>query len=196
MSGQIVSEGQFLFSCFLSGICITAVYDCFRIFRRVIRHGTFWIALEDLVFWFGAAVFLFFMLYETNNGVIRWFSIAGAAVGMLIYKYTIGEHLVEIMSTIIKTIQDIVKRFLRFLFRPIKRLINRALSKGRKLRKKLKKQVKKKLTGDIKKVKIILCKHKDKQKQKKQKKKKQQEAKRKKREKEKKEKDKRGNYEP
>ncbi|MCH5280345.1 MAG: spore cortex biosynthesis protein YabQ [Lachnospiraceae bacterium] len=196
MSGQIVSEGQFLFFCFLSGICITVVYDCFRIFRRVVRHGTFWIAVEDLVFWFGAAVFLFFMLYETNNGVIRWFSIAGAAVGMLIYKYTIGEHLVEIMSTLIKTIQDIVQRVLRFLFRPVKRLINRAFSKWRKLRKKIKKQVKKKLTGDIKKVKIILCKRKDERKQKKLKKKKEQEAKRKKREKEKKEKDKRGNYEP
>lgn len=171
MSGQIVNEGHFLFYCFLSGICITVVYDCLRIFRRVKRHGTFWVAIEDLIFWFGAAIFLFYVLYETNNGVIRWFSIAGAAVGMLIYKYAIGEHLVEIMSTIIKRIQDVVSKFLKILFRPAKRLFNRLSNKWKREKRKFKKQMKKKLTGNIKKVKITLCK-------------------RKKRE------DKRGNYEP
>ena len=166
MSGQIVSEGQFLFYCFLSGICITVAYDCLRIFRRVKRHGTFWIALEDLLFWFVAAIFLFYVLYETNNGVIRWFSIAGAAVGMLIYKYVIGEHLVEIMSTIIKQIQHLVLRAMRIMFRPVKRLFNRVLTKLKKEKIKIKKQLKKKLTGNIKKVKITLCKRKKPKKQK------------------------------
>lgn len=160
MSGQIVSEGQFLFYCFLSGICITVAYDCLRIFRRVKRHGTFWVALEDLFFWFGAAIFLFYVLYETNNGVIRWFSIAGAAVGMLIYKYIIGEHLVEIMSTVIKRIQYVVAKLLKTVFRPVKRLFNRGFTKLKKGKIKIKKLLKKKLTGDIKKVKITLCKRK------------------------------------
>lgn len=159
MSGQIVSEGRFLFSCFLSGICITIAYDCLRIFRRVKKHSTGFVALEDVIFWFAAAAFLFYMLYETNNGVIRWFSIAGAGVGMLLYKYTIGEHLVEIMSTLLNRIQDMVARFLRWLFRPLKWLINRAWNKCKRLRRKMKKQLKKKLTGDIKEVKITLCKH-------------------------------------
>ena len=97
-----------------------------------------------------------FFGYETNNGVIRWFSIAGAAVGMLIYKYVIGEHLVEIMSTIIKQIQHLVLRALRIMFRPVKRLFNRVLTKLKKEKIKIKKQLKKKLTGNIKKVKITI----------------------------------------
>ena len=160
MSGQIVSEGQFLLYCFLSGICITIVYDFLRIFRRIRRHGTVWIAIEDLFFWIAAAIFLFYVLYKTNNGVIRWFSIAGAAAGMLIYKSVIGEHLVEIMSTIIKRILDVVARAARVVFRPVKRLFNRASSKWKKRKRKFKKQVKKQLTGNIKKVKITLCKRK------------------------------------
>lgn len=160
MSGQIVSEGKFLLYCFLSGVCITIVYDCLRIFRRVKKHNTGFIALEDLIFWFAAACFLFYMLYETNNGVIRWFSIVGAGAGMLIYKYTIGEHLVEIMSTLINRILDMVSRLLKWIFRPAKRLINRACNKWKRHRKKMKKQLKKKLTGDIKEVKITLCKRK------------------------------------
>ena len=160
MSGQIVSEGRFLLYCFLSGICITVAYDFLRIFRRIKRHGTVLVAFEDIIFWFAAALFLFYMLYETNNGVIRWFSVVGAAVGMLIYKHTIGEHLVEIMSTIIRRIQDIVSRVFRVVFRPVKRLFNRVSSKWKKQKRKIRKQLKKKLTGNIKKVKITLCKRK------------------------------------
>jgi spore cortex biosynthesis protein YabQ len=160
MSGQIINEGIFLLYCLLSGICITIVYDCLRIFRRVRHHGTAWIAIEDLFFWLVTAIFLFYVLYKTNNGVIRWFSIAGVGIGMLIYKYTIGEHLVEFMSTIIKRAQHLVSKVLTVLFRPVKRLYNRALGKWKKHKRKMKKQIKKKLTGNIKKVKITLCKHK------------------------------------
>lgn len=160
MSGQIVSEGQFLLSCFIAGVCITVVYDGLRISRRVISHNTFWVAVEDLIFWMGAAIFLFYVLYETNNGVIRWFSVAGAGVGMMVYKSLIGEHLVEIMSTIINRILDVVVNILKTLFRPAKRLFKRVSNKWKKEKRKIKKQLKKKLTGNIKKVKIVLCKRK------------------------------------
>lgn len=162
MSIQIIEESRFLLYCFLSGVVITIVYDGFRIFRRVCRHGIVWITLEDIVFWIAAGIFLFYMLYKTNNGVIRWFSVAGAGLGMLMYKYTIGEHIVEIMSTIIKKIQDMVSKCLNFIFRPLKRFIKRMFGKIRRLLKKMKKVLKKKLTGNIKKFKITLCKHKNK----------------------------------
>lgn len=174
MSAQIVEEGRFLLYCFLAGICITVVYDGLRIFRRVKRHKAAWIAFEDLVFWIAAALFLFYVLYKTNNGVIRWFSIAGAGAGMLIYKFAIGEHLVEIMSTIIRQILDVVAKGARILLRPARRLFNRVSGKWKKGKRKFKKQVKKKLTSQIKKVKITLCKRK----------------------KQKSRKDKRGNHEP
>ena len=161
MSGQIINEGQFLLSCVIAGICITIAYDVLRIFRRVCRHNIFWVAVEDLIFWMGAAIFLFYVLYETNDGVIRWFSVVGAAIGMLVYKNIIGEYLVEIMSTIIKYIQDIVSRALGVLFRPAKRLCKRVWNNWKKEKRKWKKQIKKKLTGDIKRVKITLCKHKN-----------------------------------
>lgn len=160
MSGQIVDEGRFLLYCFLSGICITVVYDGLRIFRRVKHHRAGWIAFEDLIFWIGAALFLFYVLYKTNNGVIRWFSIAGAGVGMLIYKSLIGEYLVEIMSTVIRRILDMLAKGLWILLRPVRRLFNRVSGKWKKKKRKFKKQIKKKLTSQIKKGKITLCKHK------------------------------------
>ncbi|MBQ1171697.1 MAG: spore cortex biosynthesis protein YabQ [Lachnospiraceae bacterium] len=160
MSEQILEESRFLLYCFFSGIVITMVYDVFRIFRRVFRHGNIWIALEDIVFWTGAGIFLFYMLYKTNNGIIRWFLVAGIALGMLVYKYSVGEYIVEIMSTILKKILDMVLRCLGLIFRPFKTLIKRMFGKGKRKLKKFRKVLKKKLTGNIKKFKITLCKHK------------------------------------
>lgn len=160
MSSQIVEESRFLFYCFLSGIIVTIAYDFFRIFRRVVKHGTLWIAFEDIIFWIFATFFLFYVLYKTNHGMLRWFSVAGAGIGMLVYKYLVGEYIVEIMSTLIKKIQDMVFACLHFVFKPVKTLIKHVFGRIKRLFKKLKKVVKKKLTGNIKKFKITLCKHK------------------------------------
>ena len=51
MSSQIAGEGWFMLHSFLLGAFITFCYDLFRILRRIIPHGIFWISLEDLVFW-------------------------------------------------------------------------------------------------------------------------------------------------
>ena len=160
MSEQIIEESHFLAYCFMSGVVITIIYDLFRILRRIIKHTNFFIAIEDLFFWIGAGIFLFFMLYKTNNGMIRWFSVSGAGLGMLVYKYTIGEHLVEIMSTILNRVLDMVFRAFSFVLRPVKALTKQMFGKVKRVCKKMKRQAKKKLTGNIKKIKITLCKRK------------------------------------
>lgn len=155
MSPEIINESHFLFYSILSGIIITVVYDVIKIIRNVIPHNGFFEALEDTVFWIFASLFLFSMLYKVNNGTVRWFAIAGTFVGMLVYKKTLGQYIVEIMSTVINQLLHMVFKILSFLFLPVKWLI----SKGCRMLKKIKKYGKKRLTGNVKKVKILLCKH-------------------------------------
>lgn len=155
MSPEIINESHFLFYSILSGIIITVVYDAIKIIRNVIPHNGFFEALEDTIFWIFASLFLFSMLYKVNNGTVRWFAIAGTFVGMLVYKKTLGQYIVEIMSTIINQILHVVFQALSFLFSPVKWLISR----GCRILKKMKKYSKKQLTDNAKKVKILLCKH-------------------------------------
>ena len=93
MSGQIAEEAWFLLHSFLLGVFITFFYDLFRVFRRVVRHGIFWISLEDLVFWVMASVGIFYLLYYENNGAFRWFAVFGAGAGMVLYKKTLQASL-------------------------------------------------------------------------------------------------------
>lgn len=69
----------------LTGIGLMAAYDCLRIFRLLIRHGTIWIGLEDIGYWAVCAGAVFYLLYRENDGQIRWYAVGCIFLTMLLY---------------------------------------------------------------------------------------------------------------
>ena len=160
MSADIINESILWMSCFFAGIVITIVYDLVLVFRRIIEHKYFFVALEDILFWIFVSVTLFLLLYHMNKGAIRWFAVFGLFVGMYLYKKVFGETLVIFMSTIIGHILHVVVA----VTSPPLKLVKAAYLQCLRLLKEAVLQGKKKLTGNIKSVKIILCKHKNRKK--------------------------------
>lgn len=161
MSQNIVNEVTFLLHSFFMGVIITFVYDGFSILRRLIRHNLFLISVEDLIFWIACAIGVFYMLYEENNGILRWFAVFGASMGMLIYKMSISAMIVNVISCIIERMVRIVFHIFRFLLGPF-RFLGRKLGfvykHSSKKSRKVCKCLKNKLTGRLKLLKITLCK--------------------------------------
>lgn len=164
MSQNIVHEATFFYHSFLAGIVITLIYDGFLVARRLYRHSLFLISLEDLFFWIGCAIGVFYLLYDENNGILRWFAILGAALGMLLYKRTISPFLIKFAEKILRGLIHVFCSVFVFLFRPVvflfrkgKKLLKTALSKGAKIGKYTKNQ----LTQRQKILKITLCKQKE-----------------------------------
>ncbi len=161
MSHSIIEEASFFLSSFLMGIMITFAYDWLVICRKVIRHHNIVISLEDLLFWIACAIAIFAMLYEENNGVPRWFAIAAAAVGMLLYKMTLGRLFVWIMAAVLSALFRMLKKAAHIAAKPFvcagMETKNCVCRIGIFLRKKGR-SCKKKLTACKKIVKIILCK--------------------------------------
>jgi len=119
MSETIIVELDFFLYAALTGIILSAVYDIFRILRRVYAHGIFWIAIEDFFYWLGSALFISYILLKENNGTIRWYFVLAIPLGMLVYNLTISQYLVDIISKICTTIQHIVDKTLKLLFKPL-----------------------------------------------------------------------------
>lgn len=67
----------------LAGNIILLVYCCLRVFRRIIRHGLFWVSMEDFLFWLWTGFYLFGKIYDTSDGSIRWFFVTGILAGGL-----------------------------------------------------------------------------------------------------------------
>lgn len=162
VSQDIIHEVVFLFHSLLLGAAITFIYDGFLILRRLFKHTMFLVSLEDFIFWAACAVGVFGVLYKENDGMLRWFSVAGAAIGMLIYKKTVSPL---IINTAVKALSFLLRLFLkalRILLKPFAFLFKKAGKGGRYVGKKTKRagvRLKKKLTGCKKELKILLHKH-------------------------------------
>lgn len=150
----MAEESIFLLHALWIGVLITLVYDGLIIFRGAVPHNSFGIALEDMGFWFFCAIYVFVWLHRESSGTLRWYAVAGALLGMWIYKKTLSKVLVKLGTRILQKVLEVLTAPLRFMKRKTKILH----TKMQRSRKKLLGNCKIKLKSFVKALKIRLCK--------------------------------------
>lgn len=130
MNEFILAEVNFFLASFLWGAFLFLVYDLFVIFRKIIPHLKIMTAIEDIGFWITAGILIFRMMYQLNDGVIRYYAIISMILGMKLYQVTLSKLIVKIGSSIGLWCKKQVKRFLyfiasplRFLYKQVKRFV-------------------------------------------------------------------------
>lgn len=113
VSDGIHQELVFLLISFALGEGLVMLYDVFRIFRKVVPHGVIWISVEDVLYWIVAALLIFGMIFQENDGLIRGFAIGGILLGMLFFNYFVSPFLIRSISGILKKILEILKKGLK-----------------------------------------------------------------------------------
>lgn len=105
---------EMVFFChtFLAGVFLAACYDILRIFRNLVTHHSFFTEMEDLFYWCLTGFFLFSVIYEENDGVIRIYALFSIGLGAWLYHAGPSEWLVGFF---VKPIRKWRKR-LKFLW--------------------------------------------------------------------------------
>lgn len=85
-----------------AGIALMMVYDGLRLFRLLVRHTPIWTGLEDLAYWLGAGLSVFFLLRSRNEGEMRIYMIASVLVGMIFYDKTASHLLFTLLKKLKK----------------------------------------------------------------------------------------------
>ena len=75
----------------LTGNLVYLSYCTIRILRRIINHNIFWVSVEDTIFWIATGFYLFFKIYQTSNGTIRWYFVLGVLVGGVFTHYMLSK---------------------------------------------------------------------------------------------------------
>lgn len=102
-----MGELDFFVKAFAWGIWITLPYDGLRLFRRLVRHGTAWVAAEDFIYWAAYGLLLFRMVYLENDGMIRGFALLAVLLGMILYL-----QLRKLLNRLRKKLQNVLKGFI------------------------------------------------------------------------------------
>ena len=73
----------------LTGNLLYLAYCVLRVFRRIIKHNLFLVSLQDLLYWIATGCYLFAKIYQTSNGMIRWYFVVGVLLGGILTHCTI-----------------------------------------------------------------------------------------------------------
>ena len=84
-------------SCFTAmvfyGVVAAFCYHILLFFRAVVKHRTAVTDAEDILFLAAAGFCFFLTVYKNNDGILRWYTFAGAGIGSLAYLRTMGASL-------------------------------------------------------------------------------------------------------
>ena len=110
MSGRIQYEVWLMVLSLVTGAWLMLAYDTLRVFRLVIRHASFWVGVEDFLYWLYAGLVTFILLYEQNDGVFRAYVIIGVFLGMILYDRLISRIFFKCLKKIGKCLRIIFNR--------------------------------------------------------------------------------------
>ncbi|MCD7982418.1 MAG: spore cortex biosynthesis protein YabQ [Clostridiales bacterium] len=117
---EILKQAQLFVLAIPLGAALLFVYDLLRVVRRVVRHGTAGIAVEDMLFWIVSALLLFGFMYRQNEGVMRGFIILGAFFGMVFYRIFFSRRVVKGGTAVLSCIVRAFGRFFRAFCAPFR----------------------------------------------------------------------------
>lgn len=155
MSETIGIELMFFLVSIKGGIILLLAYDVLRIIRRIIAHNRFFVAVEDVLFWIVTSIYIFGIMYQQNDGIIRGFSILGMGLGMVFYYHLFSKHVVHISTTLLRRIIILIQNIIKgitYPFRSLARIVRSIIRKPSKAFLGLFKKVYRKLVKGLKKM--------------------------------------------
>lgn len=100
------------------GVLLGAFYDIFRIYRIVLRPEKKAVFFQDLFYMICAALVTFLLSLGVNFGEVRFYILAGEAIGWCLYYLTIG----MVTFQVFRFISNLLRKYLIY---PIKRVLHK-----------------------------------------------------------------------
>ncbi len=104
------------------GAVIGVIYDLFRILRKTAPHAGFVVQLEDLIFWVGVTLFMFYFLLMNSGGEMRWFSLLGAALGAVLYFAAVSRFVILASVAVIEAVKKVLAAAVNIILTPVRKL--------------------------------------------------------------------------
>ena len=131
MSGTVRGEIWLLGGSVCTGIALMMMYDGLRIFRWLVRHGSFWTGMEDAAYWLFASFATFRLLFGQNDGVLRGYAVAGVLGGMVFYDRTGSRLLFAVLKKCSGWIKINIKLLHKMKWKVSEMRMRRQMSEGR-----------------------------------------------------------------
>ena len=96
------------------GVAASFCYHVLLFFRAIVKHRAAVTDAEDILFLAAAGFGFFLMVYKKNDGILRWYTFAGAGLGCLAYLRTTGASLEAVRKKLLQKHRKAVKMKRKF----------------------------------------------------------------------------------
>ena len=119
MEEHIISQFWCILNAVATGMLISAIYDIFRILRIAIKHKSFLVFFEDIIFSLLSLIITLIFFSTFNSGVFRVYLSVSIIGGFFLWHYSAGALLIYQARVITR----IIKYILRIIFTPIRLIL-------------------------------------------------------------------------
>ena len=89
----MAAELEYFCTMVFYGVVVSFCYHMLLFFRAILLHTRPFVDAEDILFLIVAGFVFFLAVYEKNDGILRWYAFAGAGLGCIAYRRTLGSTL-------------------------------------------------------------------------------------------------------
>lgn len=107
----------FLWSCVL-GLFLGILFDFLRVIRIIKKHSSFAVFIEDMLFIIFSSICIFIYIMEKVRGEIKFFIFFGAFLGFILYIFTVGNFIVNIIKKIVLFVKSFLYKIYVVILRP------------------------------------------------------------------------------
>ena len=119
MGVYLAEQTTIFLQAILLGFVYGILYDAFRITRLAVPTARWVVFAQDVLFFFICAVGTFFFLMRAMDGQVRFFVLLGAALGMIIYFYSLSILIMSVSAVIIRVIKAVLQFIHRWILLPV-----------------------------------------------------------------------------
>ena len=122
---QMVTDQSLLFLTAVQiGVFMGVLFDLVRIFRKLIKHPSFLVQIEDMLYWVVCGFVGFYMLYICNYADVRPYIFIGIILGGVFYFATFSILFMKIATKVIFYIRFFLKELIKLLLIPLKGILH------------------------------------------------------------------------
>ena len=105
------------------GFAVGFFYDFLRLFRKFVKHSAALCNIQDAIYWMLVLILVFYFMLNRFYGEIRFFSVLGFFLGMILYFTTISRVVLNVLSLIWQFAAKVFSSIIKIITFPIKILI-------------------------------------------------------------------------
>ncbi len=119
MEFSIAQEAYVFLASVLCGVFISVIYDILRVIRSYVKTTHAVTNTQDIIFWCIALIIMFFTVFHTNHGYVRWYEFLGVFLGALLYFLTLSKAFYMVSKKFIDIFFKIFEFFCKILLTPL-----------------------------------------------------------------------------